>query len=128
MNQEIPDIFLSFDPDERKLSSGNYLFREGDCPDCLIYVRDGILEMVCNSNGAEKSDEPIPLFGRKVWGLREILMKKNFLLGARAVNDVQFLTISRSDVEEKLNSDPDFRIAMMGQLAREINSSGTNFE
>ncbi|MDY6787994.1 MAG: cyclic nucleotide-binding domain-containing protein [candidate division WOR-3 bacterium] len=94
---------------ERKLSSGELLFKQGDPPDEVYMVKDGKIRIYLDRNG-EKKQLAVISEGEFI-GEMAIIDGKPRSASAEAIEDCVVLVLNRQSIQKQIEEDP-----LMGAL------------
>ncbi|MBB6002889.1 Crp/Fnr family transcriptional regulator [Arcicella rosea] len=102
---------------------GDYLYRKGQNPDYVFYIKDGSVEL---KDGLKKT---IVLKNKKYFlGLEEMLLDKDHLYSVKVLEHSIFLIFEKSLIDALIYEHTDIRRYFMMSICNQLEESNTVFE
>lgn len=110
------------------IKKGNNIFYEGDVPDRLYFIKEGYVKLYHHSE--EGKDTIAYLYGPgSILGIRALTSKDQRLKhNAKAITDVEIITLSRKDYIEILAEYPEFLIDLLHTFIARLNYTERKLE
>lgn len=105
-----------------KVASGAFVFQEGDAPEAVYLVSEGLVKVVKHSSRSEPSTLDFLVPGR-LFGMIAVLDKKPYPVSAVACRDSVICRVSASSFEDLLRRYPDFNRDVYRQLGDHVRNA-----
>ncbi|MGE0421530.1 MAG: Crp/Fnr family transcriptional regulator [Reyranellaceae bacterium] len=113
-------------PAERRYAAGEHLFHQGDRVAVLHLLVEGRVQLVRHQAGG--SALVLQRTGPGAIVAEASMVSDRYHCDAVATTPVRSLAVRRSSVRARIASDPDFAMAVVGHLAREVQASRSRAE
>jgi CRP-like cAMP-binding protein len=108
---------LLFYSDKIKLSSGDYIFKEGDISDSIYIIFTGRIELTTKTENNNKIQLPLVLNGT-VLGEIAFFDGKPRTASARAIDNIEAMMFTHNSFERMENEKPKLAIKFLKEIAK----------
>lgn len=103
---------------ERKLQAGDFLFREGEAPQCMYLIKTGVISLITQKRG--RTIELIRVQSGQLLGELAFFNREPRTASAKALTPVEVLEIPFNEVQQEFESFPIWVKTMLNTMSGQV--------